>query len=199
MPALPALGRARPNTAVVEKFLPRTPPSRCFLVGHGRSRYKIRPDGNPLGGRMKRTNTLSNAVAFAALAALALGYMFVASRTHVPSAAPRAAAQQQGNEFRWREALAAGKVIEIKGVNGNVEATPSSSGEVEVVAVKSARRSNPEDVRIEVVRHSEGVTICAVYPNVDGCRANTCEPGSGGHINTRNNDTEVSFTVRIPS
>jgi DUF4097 and DUF4098 domain-containing protein YvlB len=147
---------------------------------------------------MKRTNTLSNAVAFAALAALALGYMFVASRTHVASAAPRAAAQQQGNEFRWREALAAGKVIEIKGVNGNVEATPSSSGEVEVVAVKSARRSNPEDVRIEVVRHSEGVTICAVYPNAGG-RANTCEPGSHGHMSTRNNDTEVSFTVRVPS
>lgn len=145
---------------------------------------------------MKRTNTLSNAVAVAALAALALGYAVVASRTH---AAPRAAAaQQQGNEFRWREALAAGKVLEIKGVNGNVEATPSSSGEVEVVAVKSSRRSNTDDVRIEVVRHSEGVTICAVYPNSGG-RANTCEPGNSGHMNVRNNDTEVNFTVRVPS
>ena len=147
---------------------------------------------------MKRTNTLSNAVTVAALAALALGYAVVASRTHVSAAAPRAAAQQQGNEFRWREALAAGKVLEVKGINGNVEATPSSSGEVEVVAVKSARRSNPEDVRIEVVRHSEGVTICAVYPNSGG-RANTCEPGSRGHMNVRDNDTEVSFTVRVPS
>lgn len=149
---------------------------------------------------MKRTNTLSNAVAVAAFAALALGYTVVASRAHAAPAAPRAAsaAQQQGNEFRWREALAAGKVIEIKGVNGHVEATPSSSGEVEVVAVKSARRGNPEDVRIEVVRHSEGVTICAVYPNTGG-RANTCEPGNRGHMNVRNNDTEVSFTVRVPS
>lgn len=149
---------------------------------------------------MKRTNTLSNAVTVAAFAALALGYMVVASRTPVASAAPRAtaAAQQQGNEFRWHEALAAGKVLEIKGVNGNVEATPSSSGEVEVVAVKSSRRGNAEDVRIEVVRHSEGVTICAVYPNVDG-RANTCEPGNRGHVNVRNNDTEVDFTVRVPS
>lgn len=147
---------------------------------------------------MKRTNTLSNAVAVAALAALALGYAVVASRTNVSAATPRAAAQQQGNEFRWHEALAAGKVIEIKGVNGSVEATPSSSGEVEVVAVKSSRRSNPDEVRIEVVRHSEGVTICAVYPNTAG-RANTCEPGSRGHMSVRNNDTEVSFTVRVPS
>lgn len=145
---------------------------------------------------MKRTNTLSNAVSVAALAALAIGYTVVASRAH---AAPRAAAaQQQGNEFRWHEGLAAGKVIEVKGVNGNVEATPSSSGEVEVVAVKRARRSNPEDVRIEVVRHPGGVTICAVYPSSEG-RANTCEPGSRGHMNVRNNDTAVNFTVRVPS
>jgi len=148
---------------------------------------------------MKRTNSLSNAFALAAFAALALGYAGGVGRAHVASAAPRAAAAPQSqNEWRWHEPLAAGRVIEIKGVNGNVEATPSSSGEVEVVAVKSSRRSNPEDVRIEVVRHSEGVTICAVYPNV-GRDSNTCEPGSHGHMNVRNNDTEVSFTVRVPS
>ena len=79
-----------------------------------------------------------------------------------------------------------------------MEATPSSSGEVEVVAVKSSRRSNTDEVRIEVVRHSEGVTICAVYPNSGG-RANTCEPGNRGHMSVRNNDTEVNFTVRVPS
>jgi DUF4097 and DUF4098 domain-containing protein YvlB len=150
---------------------------------------------------MKRTNTLSNVFAAAAFAALVLGYAAVVSRTPVASAAPRAAAAaaQKGNEFRWHEPMAAGRVIEVKGVNGNVEATPSSSGEVEVVAVKSSRRSNPEDVRIEVVRHSEGVTICAVYPNADSRQPNTCEPGNNGHVNVRNNDTEVNFTVRVPS
>lgn len=151
---------------------------------------------------MKRTNTLSNVFAAAAFAALVLGYVAVVSRTPIASAAPRvasAAAAQRGNEFRWHEPLAAGRVIEVKGINGNVEATPSSSGEVEVVAVKSARRSNPEDVRIEVVHHSEGVTICAVYPNTDSRQANTCESGNRGHMNVRNNDTEVNFTVRVPS
>jgi DUF4097 and DUF4098 domain-containing protein YvlB len=141
---------------------------------------------------MKRTNTLSNVAAVVALAALAIGYTVVATRTHA------AAAQQQGNEFRWHESIPAGKVLEIKGINGNVEATPSSSGEAEVVAVKSSRRGNAEDVRIEVVRHAEGVTICAVYPNSGG-RANTCEPGDRGHMNVRDNDTAVTFTVRVPS
>ena len=148
---------------------------------------------------MKRTNTLSNVASVAAFAALVIGYSAFATSAPVASAAPRAAARQQGNEFRWHEPLAAGKVVEIKGVNGDVEATPSSSGEVEVVAVKSSRRSNPDEVKIEVVRHSEGVTICAVYPNVEGRQGNTCEPGNRGHMNVRNNDTEVSFTVRVPS
>lgn len=149
---------------------------------------------------MKRTNSLSNALTAAAFAALVLGYLGVATRTPVAQAAPRAAAAAaQSNDFRWHEPLAAGKRIEIKGVNGSIDAAPASGGEVEVSARKSSRRYNPEDVRIEVVRHSEGVTICAVYPNVDGRPANTCEPGDGGHMNVRNNDTEVNFTVRVPA
>src|ERR1051325_10871054 len=137
---------------------------------------------------MKCTNTLSNVVSVAAFAALVIGYATVAGRARVASAARRAAAavQQQGNEFRWHEPLAAGKVIEIKGINGDVEATPSSSGEGAVVAVQSSRRSNRDEVKIEVVRHSEGVTICAVYPNPEGRQVNTCEPGNRSHMNVRN-------------
>ena len=48
-------------------------------------------------------------------------------------------------------------------------------------------------MRIEVVEHGDGVTICAVYP---GDR-NRCEQG-GGRMNIRNNDVEVDFTVHIP-
>ena len=138
---------------------------------------------------MKRTVTLTVvAAALAALAAFANG----TGRTH-------AAQPQQQAEFRWHEPLAAGRVIEIKGINGNVEATPAAGGEVEVVAVKRARRSNPEDVRIEVVRHGEGVTICAVYPTPEGREPNTCSPGPNDRSNVQNNDTSVNFTVRVPA
>jgi Putative adhesin len=149
---------------------------------------------------MKRLVTLST---FAAFASLALASQF-AHASHASSAAsgPRAnapgfVAEEQG-EFRWHGQVAAGRTIEIKGVNGRIEANPASGGEVEVVAVKSARRSNPDEVRIEVVPHEGGVTICAVYPNPDG-EQNTCTPGSGGHMNTRNNDTGVEFMVRVPA
>jgi DUF4097 and DUF4098 domain-containing protein YvlB len=109
-------------------------------------------------------------------------------------AARTAAAQDQ---FHWKGRIVAGETIEIKGVNGDVSAV-AGSGDVEVTAVKHARRSDPDDVKIEVVPSEDGVTICAVYPS-DGRRENTCEPGDHNHMNVRDNDVRVDFTVRVPA
>lgn len=100
--------------------------------------------------------------------------------------------------FQWRGRLAPGQSIEIKGINGDIRATGSSSADVEVIASRSARRSNPDDVRIEVVPHAGGVTVCAVYRAPPGSEPNACEPGSGGRSNSRNSDTTVQFDVRVP-
>jgi hypothetical protein len=108
--------------------------------------------------------------------------------------APPVAAQ----DFRWAGALSSGQKIEIKGVNGSIRAGASSSGQAEVTATKESRRSNAADVRIEVVPHAGGVTICAVYPDVSGREPNRCAPGSEGRMNTRDNDTVVHFDVRVP-
>jgi hypothetical protein len=150
---------------------------------------------------MKRT--LSLAVIFAAAAALAtFGRTFEAGPLHAhldpaAHAAPAAEPQRQGTEFRLREPLAAGRNLQIRNINGNVSAEPAAGGEFEVVATKRARRSDPDEVRIEVVRHAEGVLICAVYPNAGG-EPNTCEPNhSRSHV--RDNDTNVNFTVRVPA
>ena len=106
---------------------------------------------------------------------------------------------RQGAEFNWKGQLAAGRVVEIKGVNGSVRAEGTSGGEVEVVATKRARRSNPESVRVEVLEHAEGVTICAVYPTSDSKRPNRCEAGDDWHSSVRDNDVQVDFTVRVPT
>src|SRR5262245_21296022 len=107
-----------------------------------------------------------------------------------------APAAAQG-DFRWNGRLTSGQSIEIRGINGDIRATASGSGDVEVTATKQARRGNPDEVRIEVVPHSGGVTICAVYPSSNGREPNSCEPG-GSKSNTRNNDTTVNFDVRVP-
>ncbi|HEV3467824.1 MAG TPA: DUF4097 family beta strand repeat-containing protein [Pyrinomonadaceae bacterium] len=143
---------------------------------------------------------LMSALLAQAAGACAYGGASVGHESHgyAATAAPVAAAPQSG-DFRWRGALGAGRLVEIKGVNGRVEAQPASGGEVEVVAVKRARRSNPADVRVEVVEHAEGVTICAVYPSREGDGPNVCAPGEGGRMSVRNNDVVVDFTVRVPA
>jgi hypothetical protein len=92
--------------------------------------------------------------------------------------------------------LAPGKTIRIKGVNGSIYAEPSNGPETEVSAVKRARRSDPDEVKIEVIENNDGVTVCAVYPARWG-RKNTCEAGDESHSHVDNNDVQVEFTVRV--
>jgi hypothetical protein len=109
---------------------------------------------------------------------------------------PRAAGAQ---DFQWHGLVPQGRAIEIKGVNGDLRAEPSGSNEVEVVAVKRGHRDSPDSVRIDVVPHAGGVTICAVYPSRDGQKPNECLPGDAGRMNVQNNDVSVRFTVRVPA
>jgi DUF4097 and DUF4098 domain-containing protein YvlB len=107
-----------------------------------------------------------------------------------------AAAFQGTQDFHWSGTLAAGKTIEIKGVNGDIRAVAATGNAVEVRASKRARRSDPESVELRVVTGADGVTICAVYPSRR--RANTCEAGDGGQ-SSDNNDVVVNFEVYVPA
>jgi hypothetical protein len=100
-------------------------------------------------------------------------------------------------EFTWSGSVAQGKTLEIKGVNGHIEAV-EGSGEVEIVAVKTGKKNDPSEVRIEIVPHSDGLTVCAVYPST-GSSPNECAPGDGGRNSVKKNDVKVDFTVRVPS
>lgn len=97
-------------------------------------------------------------------------------------------------EFTWTGKIEEGGTLEIKGINGGIEAFSSTGSDVEVYALKKARRSDVSEVSIDVVRHGQGITICAVYPGRD----NFCAPGDEGRMSTRNNDVSVRFEVRVP-
>ncbi len=108
-----------------------------------------------------------------------------------------ALAQNQGRVFHWSGKLAADKVVEIKNVNGNIDAETTSGEQVEVTAEKSGPRA--DEVKIVVVPSDEGVTICAIYPTGFFGGSANCEPGNTGHSsNTHGDDTRVHFTVRLP-
>jgi len=100
----------------------------------------------------------------------------------------------------WHGRLAAGKRLEVKGVNGDVRAVLATGAEAAVNWRKHAHRSDPESVEIKVVESEDGVTICAVYPTPPRAREeNNCEPGDRWHSSTDNNDVVVDFEVQVPA
>lgn len=82
-------------------------------------------------------------------------------------------------EFRFKGSVEAGRAIEINGVNGDVIAEPSTSGEVEVVALKRSLDGSHSEVRMAVMEHKGGATIQALHPAASGA--------------------EVEFRVRVPA
>lgn len=110
--------------------------------------------------------------------------------------APAAARAQ---DFDWNGRVDRGDAVEIKNINGGIRASLASGDRVVVTAVKKDNgRGDPADVRIEVVEHDGGVTLCAVYPDSGG-EKNECRPGDAGRLSSRDNDVSVDFTVQVPA
>ena len=107
-------------------------------------------------------------------------------------------AAQNAESFRWTGTLGPRQSLEVKDVLGDVIVERISGDEIEVTTTAKARRSDASEVRVDVVEHADGVTICAIYPTSRGRRENFCAPGSEGRMNTRDNDTHVEFRVRLP-
>jgi hypothetical protein len=102
------------------------------------------------------------------------------------------------SDFNWNGTLSPGQTLEIKGVNGSIRAELASGPMIEVSARKTATKSDPASVRIDVVTTSDGVTICSVYPS-EGSQPNDCQGGRHGHSSVRDNDVVVDYTVRVPA
>jgi hypothetical protein len=140
---------------------------------------------------------------------LAVGTLACVSTVKATSDVQQPVTPAQGDEFRWSGQIARGKSIEIKNINGDVEAVLASGSQAEVVARKRGRRSDPASVSVTVVEHDGHVTICAAYPtpprnarrrnNSDHDGPNECRPGDEGRMNVRDNDVQVDFVVRVPA
>jgi hypothetical protein len=81
--------------------------------------------------------------------------------------------------FHWSGRVPAGQLLEVRGVNGSIHAEPAVGREVDVIAYKNGQQLDAGEIKVRVVEHDGGVTICAVYPSP-------------------NNDVSVDFTVRVP-
>lgn len=98
-------------------------------------------------------------------------------------------------DFRWRGQVEPGQWIWIRNMNGEIHVRRADGPEVEVVAEKKWRRSDPESVEIVAVPHDGTVTICALWE----ARRRRCEPrGNYGHSRTSRSDVNVRFTISLP-
>ncbi|RMH22008.1 MAG: hypothetical protein D6701_01795 [Gemmatimonadetes bacterium] len=121
-----------------------------------------------------------------------------AAVVHVREVVRSQAEGRTDDTFRWSGRVADGGTVEVRGVNGPIHFEPADGPQVEVEAEKRGRRSDPAEVRIEVVEHEHGVTICAVYPTPRGRSENRCDPDREWSVHTKNNDVRVAFRVRVP-
>ncbi len=96
----------------------------------------------------------------------------------------------EAKPFHWRGTIAAGKSLEVRGVNGNITVDASSGSSAEVDGVITARRSDPSQVRVEVEQRGGNVLLCVIYPSSPG--------GCDARQSTKENDTQVNFTVKLP-
>ena len=96
--------------------------------------------------------------------------------------------------FEWSGRIAEGGRLEIKNVRGSVTVGAGAGDVVVVSATRRGLRSDPDAVRVEVVEHQAGITVCAVYP---GDR-NRCAPGDAGRLGAEENDVTVELEVTVP-
>jgi hypothetical protein len=112
-------------------------------------------------------------------------------------------AQERSRErdaFNWAGQIPAGRWIYVRNLNGEIRVEPSTSNRVEVTAIKTWRRGDPADVRIEVKKYGPGeqdVVICALWSEESHCDEQGYRHRNSGR-NRRDNDVSVEFRVRVP-
>lgn len=107
---------------------------------------------------------------------------------------------QQADAFDWTGRMESGGTLEIKNINGSIVVERSAGDEIAISARARGRRSDPSTVRVELVEHRDGLTVCAVYPTPENARReNRCAPGDRGQMNTHRNDVQVDFVVFVPA
>jgi len=104
--------------------------------------------------------------------------------------------------FRWDGSIPSGSWLYVRNLNGPIRVERGSGSRVEVTAEKKWRRGNSDDVRFETRKTGRGgddVVICAIWYQDTDCDEDGYRNHNDNDGRNRNNDTEVSFVVRLPA
>lgn len=105
-----------------------------------------------------------------------------------------ATAGAQRSDFQWSKAEAAGTIVAVHNINGDVTVLPASGSTVEVTAV----RHGDDDVYTAVHESAGRVDVCVLWKDSD----ESCdEDGAHMHRSGRRHDRESSMdvTVKLPA
>ena len=114
---------------------------------------------------------------------------------------PDRVALAQTSEIRVGEPvtveLPVGARVEVYGGSGYVLLKKAAGSQVAVSVVKSKLAA---DVPVTMLKTSEGITICAVYPTEDPKKPHECVPGGKGRLYAGNPTKlpDIGITVELP-
>lgn len=126
---------------------------------------------------------------------------FALALTTLAASAGAQAHGQSGDRFQWSGSVPRGQWVRVKNLNGRIVVRPGSGNRVEVVGVKSYRRGDPNEVRIEA-RPTEGggILVCAFWHEEATCDEDSYSSNDSRRRGTRrDNDVSVEFTVTLPA
>ncbi len=124
---------------------------------------------------------------------------FVALATAMLLPMELAEAQTSGDAFHWQGAVASGRTVIVRNLNGDVRVERGSGRDVVIDARKTWRRGDPSKVRIEARTMSNGdVLACALWNDNARCDEDGYDNGSRRGRNKNSGDVSVDFVVLVP-
>ena len=102
-------------------------------------------------------------------------------------------------DFRWEKALAAGSVVRLHNLNGDITVTAGTGNRVEIVGVKRGNRRYFDDVTIEIAETSDGIVACAMFREMDmECSENGLRSRGRRDRDHDWDDVSIDMQVRLP-
>lgn len=117
-------------------------------------------------------------------------------------AAPAAAQRQEEQVLDWSGAVAPGKALVVRNLNGGITIRAADGDRARIVAVKRWRNGDPSRVRVELRRAGSDdgtVVACAFWREDASCDEDGYRGGDDrGGWRRNDGDVSVAFEVRVP-
>jgi DUF4097 and DUF4098 domain-containing protein YvlB len=128
--------------------------------------------------------------------------MMAAALVTAAVALPAAA---QNRDFSWSKALAAGSVVSINNINGNIKIVPSTTGRVDVSGTKRGNSRSFDRIKVEVQETSRGIQVCVVDTDADtycderGYRSDSRNRRNNRWDDDRDGNVRMDLEIAVPT